>query len=139
MLKYLIILIITMNHLNAQEINGSTNTSSNSSFSPYAVGEIFIDKQSGFLGANSFFSTTNIVVEDIVKEDNYIVIPNPIVNKFSIINKSGTLTRKLSIFGINGEKINISPIDNFYDISYLPSGIYYIVANKIKVLKLIKI
>ncbi len=139
MLKYLIILLLTMNHLHAQEINGIINTSSNSGFSPYSVGEIFIDKHSGFLGVVFFHSSTDIIAEDIDKDDSYIVVPNPIVNKFSIRNTNGKSIKNLSIIGINGKKINISPKDKIHDISYLPSGIYYIVVNKIKVIKLIKI
>ncbi len=68
-------------------------------------------------------------IEDVEKNDDFIIYPNPTTGIFQISGNIST-NAKISVFNLFGEKVYANNFDNgYFNLSHLSNGIYLIVVE----------
>ena len=110
-----------------------------SSESPYTLGDIYINGSTGNIGIIYTISGNSVSIQDVNEGDNYKIFPNPVTDEFYIKNINAIDITNIDIIDENGRIVaNWTPTHK-YDVGHLLPGIYYVVINRTKAFKLIKL
>lgn len=72
------------------------------------------------------------------EKDQFIVVPNPVVNSFQIKTNGSSKIQSVVIFNENGQQIGRLNASENTDISHYPTGTYFVKINGTNAIKLIK-
>jgi hypothetical protein len=138
-MKYLPILVLCiLSYKGITQNNGGVCTTSMAKTSSFTVGDIYIEGNTGILGSY-FIDTNNLVrVSDINEKDEITIFPNPTGDIFKITSKNSTFVMSVEIYDNSARIIKNLTKGETYEVSTLPDGIYYVVINGNKAIKLIK-
>ena len=118
---------------------GTISSASMAGKNSFTVGDIFVSGETGGLGSLITITGKLIGVDDVNTNDDFIIFPNPFYTEFSIENKNHTKIQTIKILDASGKSIDNLQQATTYDGSKLVAGIYYIVIDKSKAIKLIKL
>lgn len=138
MKTFLLLLCIQISSLlMGQSTQGSIVFAANAGKSPFTLGEIFVDSQSGLMGTISFLINTSVELIDENTEDHFLVFPNPTKGNFTIKTPLDYDVKSLAIIDTKGKTIFLQD-EKEYDLSNILPGIYVLWINNEKALKIIK-
>lgn len=138
LLAFLLFLCLHCYSFCQQTFYSNVSSASFSNQYSFSIGEIYIEGSSGLLGSYSFISNYKVDVKDLNEKDQFIVVPNPVVNSFQIKTNGSSKIQSVVIFNENGQQIGRLNASENTDISHYPTGTYFVKINGTNAIKLIK-